>query len=59
MISTPPIVGVPALTACPAGPSSRIGCFICIAARERMSAGPNMNEMSSAVSAAMAARNVM
>jgi hypothetical protein len=51
-------VGVPAFAAW-AGPISRIGCPTRSAASRRISQGPTMNEMKSAVSVAAAVRNVM
>ena len=59
MMSVPPIVGVPALVEWDAGPSSRICWPICLSVRERISHGPRINETASAISAAMAARNVI
>ena len=53
------MVGVPALVEWDAGPSSRICCPICLAVSERINQGPSRNEMTNAISAAMAARNVM
>ncbi len=58
-MSTPPIVGVPALTWCDFGPSSRIDWPICRRVSSRIMDGPSARARSSAVTAAIAARNVM
>ncbi len=58
-MSTPPMVGVPALGWCEAGPSARI-CWPRFQARSRpMTHGPRTNEIRSAVMVAYTARNVM
>ena len=57
-ISTPPMVGVPPLLRWVCIAYSRIGWPILSAARRRMKKGPAASPTSSAVSAAMTARNV-
>ena len=57
--SDPPIVGVPDLVRCVCGPSWRTAWPIFISASLRISAGPNISPISSAVSVASTARNVM
>ncbi len=57
-ISTPPIVGVPALAAW-SGPISRIGWPMRSAPSRRISHGPTRNDIKSAVRVAAAVRNVM
>ncbi len=56
--STPPIVGVPRLTMCDCTPYSRIGWPIFSSVRRRMTHGPKNRPISSAVIAAITARNV-
>ena len=58
-ISAPPMVGVPDLVRCVCGPSVRTAWPIFIAVRRRISAGPNIRPISSAVAVASAARSVM
>ena len=57
-ISTPPIVGVPRLIRCVCTPYSRTGWPIFSSARRRITHGPNARPISSAVIAAITARNV-
>ena len=58
-ISAPPMVGVPALVRCDLGPSSRTAWPIFLAASQRMTAGPAISEIASAVSAASTVRSVI
>ena len=58
-ISAPPMVGVPALVRCDLGPSSRTAWPIFFAVSQRITRGPNISEIASAVSAASTARSVM
>jgi hypothetical protein len=58
MMSTPPIVGVPRLAWCACGPSSRISCPTFRRRRASITRPPKTSEMSSAVTAAYAVRNV-
>ena len=58
-MSAPPIVGVPALTRCVCGPSSRTDWPIFNDVSLRIIHGPMMNEIASAVSAAITVRSVM
>ena len=58
-ISSPPIVGVPALAWWDWGPSSRMDWPICRRLSSRIIGPPKASEISSAVTAAIAARNVM
>jgi hypothetical protein len=58
-IRAPPMVGVPALTRCVCGPSSRTGWPTFSSVSLRIIAGPRMNEIISAVSAASTPRSVM
>ena len=57
-ISTPPIVGVPALARCAFTPYSRIGWPNFRSVSRLITHGPNASPMSSAVTAAITARNV-
>ena len=57
-ISAPPIVGVPRLTWCEPGPSSRTTWPIWRAASMRIIDGPTKSAIVSAVSAAKIARSV-
>ena len=56
-ISSPPIVGVPALARCVCGPSCRITCPIWNSRRRRISIGPSTRLSASAVTLAPAVRN--
>jgi hypothetical protein len=58
-ISTPPIVGVPALLLCACGPSSRMYWPIESRRSRSITQGPSTSTRKSAVSAATAVRNVM
>ncbi len=58
-ISAPPMVGVPALVRCDLGPSSRTAWPIFLAASQRMTPGPAISEIASAVRAASTVRSVM
>ena len=57
-ISTPPMVGVPALEKCDCGPSLRIGWPPFSVASLRIIAGPHHSDSASAVSAPRIARKV-
>ena len=57
---SPPMVGVPFLAKCVAGPSSRMGWPLpCLTRNRSMMAGPNRNTNSSAVMMAPPVRKVM
>ena len=56
MMSAPPIVGVPRLEACAAGPSSRITSPSCRSRARRMNQGATKKVMSSEVSVAIPMR---
>ncbi len=58
-MSSPPIVGVPALARCDCGPSCRITWPIWKSRSRRISQGPSTRLMKSAVRLAAAVRNVM
>ena len=58
-ISSPPIVGVPALARCDCGPSWRMTWPIWNSRSRRISHGPSTSEMTSAEMLATAVRNVM
>ena len=58
-MSRPPIVGVPALAWCDLGPSSRIDWPICRFLSSRIIGNPKTSASRRAVTAAIAARNVM
>ena len=57
-ISRPPMVGVPAFFWCERGPSSRMYWPIWNSRRRRITDGPMMSAMNSAVRLAKAVRNV-
>jgi hypothetical protein len=59
MMITPPIVGVPRLPWCDAGPSARTTWPTPRSRNVRMMSGPTKKPSSSAVTVAPAARNVM
>jgi hypothetical protein len=58
-MSSPPIVGVPALARCVCGPSCRITWPIWNARRRRIRNGPRTRLRNNAVTLAPAVRNVM
>jgi hypothetical protein len=58
-MSSPPIVGVPALARCDCGPSCRITCPIWKSRSFRIIHGPSARLSASAVRLAAAVRNVM
>jgi hypothetical protein len=57
-ISTPPMVGVPALAWWLSGPSVRMYCFTCMERSRRITHGPSASDRNSDVNVAMAVRTV-